>query len=138
MLQSRMRSENPKALMTEINVTPLVDICLVLVIIFMVTTAMFLQPPFEVSLPPAHARDQAGTGPVFVAIGEDGRLAINESPVAEDRFEDAIMLRLLQSPSKRVIIRADAKVASLKVLKTLEAVKAAGAERISFGTEEVR
>ena len=46
MLKSKMRSDDRREMVTEINVTPLVDVCLVLVIIFMVTTAMFLQPPF--------------------------------------------------------------------------------------------
>ncbi len=129
---------SPNEIMAEINVTPLVDICLVLVIIFMVTTAMFLQPPFDVKVPLTHATDQGKDGNLFVAISSDGNLAINEAKIATPDFPEAIATKLLQSRTKRVIIRADSAVLSQTVLDALDTIKQAGAQHISFGTEEKR
>lgn len=135
MLKSKMRSENPKELMCEINVTPLVDICLVLVIIFMVTTAMFLQPPFQVALPKAHAEDKSADGNIFVAVGRDGSLAVNEGKVADADFVEAISTKLHFSRTKSVVIRADEGATSGAVIDIMNTVKQAGARRITFGTE---
>jgi biopolymer transport protein ExbD len=132
------KKNSPNTIMAEINVTPLVDICLVLVIIFMVTTAMFLQPPFEVWVPKTMATDQGREGNLFVAIASDGNLAINEAKVTSRDFPEIIATRLLQSQTKRVIIRADARVLSQTVLQALDTIKQAGAQHISFGTEEKR
>ncbi len=131
-----MRSEDPKPLLTDINVTPLVDICLVMVIIFMVTTSIFLQPPFPVKLPKAITAEQTKEENLFIAIGPDGRLALNESPVAVADFPALIRARLQQSRTKLVVIRADELAESGTVLDVMREVKQAGARRITFGTEE--
>ncbi len=138
MLKSLMRSESPKSLMAEINVTPLVDVCLVMVIIFMVTTTAFLEPPFTVTLPKAHTAEQTKEENLFVAVAPDGRLAVNESPVAAGAFPGLVAEKLRQSRHKLVVIRADAEAESGAVIDVLQIVKKAGARRITFGTEEVK
>jgi biopolymer transport protein ExbD len=135
MLKSQMRSENPRAMVTEINVTPLVDVCLVLVIIFMVTTAMFLQPPFEIKLPKAHTAEQTKEENLFVAVSPDGELAVNETKVSLAEFQTLIKDKLQHSRHKLVVIRADEKAKSGAVIDTLNLVKQAGARRITFGTD---
>jgi biopolymer transport protein ExbD len=135
MLKSQMRSDNPRTLVTEINVTPLVDVCLVLVIIFMVTTAMFLQPPFEIKLPKAHTAEQTKEENLFVAVAPDGSLAINETRVSLAEFQILIKEKLQHSRHKLVVIRADEKAKSGAVIDTLNLVKQAGARRITFGTD---
>lgn len=136
MLQSMMRGSSRKELVTEINVTPLVDVCLVLVIIFMVTTTMFLQPPFPIQLPKAHTAEQTKEENLFVAVSPDGGLAVNESQVASEAFPALIRARLQASRTKLVVIRADRQAQSGAVLDVLNEVKRAGARRITFGTEE--
>jgi biopolymer transport protein ExbD len=135
MLKSQMRSENPRAMVTEINVTPLVDVCLVLVIIFMVTTAMFLQPPFEIKLPKAHTAEQTKEENLFVAVAPDGQLAVNETKVSPAEFPGLIREKLQHSRHKLVVIRADERARSGAVIDTLNLVKQAGARRITFGTD---
>jgi biopolymer transport protein ExbD len=136
MLKSLMRNEAPKELLTDINVTPLVDICLVLVIIFMVTTTMFLQPPFEIKLPKARTAEQTKEENLFVAVSPDGGLAINEARVPTEGFPEAIREKLARSRLKLVVIRADENAASGAVIDALNVIKQAGARRITFGTEE--
>lgn len=136
MLQSKMRSERPKKILTDINVTPLVDVCLVLVIIFMVTTTMFLEPPFPVVLPKARTAEQTKEQNIFVAVAPDGSLAVNESRVEPGRFAETIGARLQASRTKLVVIRADENAQSGAVIDAMNIVKKAGARRITFGTEE--
>jgi biopolymer transport protein ExbD len=138
MLKSMMRNEAPKTIMSEINVTPLVDVCLVLVIIFMVTTTAFLQPPFEILLPKAHTAEQTKEENIFVAISPEGNLAINESQIPLEEFPATVAARLQQSRMKLVIIRADEKALSGTVIDVLNIVKKAGARRITFGTEQIQ
>jgi biopolymer transport protein ExbD len=135
MLKSKMRSENPKELVTDINVTPLVDVCLVLVIIFMVTTAMFLQPPFEIKLPKAHTSEQTKEENLFVAVSPNGELAVNESKVGLQEFQELIRDKIKRSRNKLVVIRADENAKSGAVIDALNMIKQAGARRITFGTE---
>jgi biopolymer transport protein ExbD len=137
MLKSLMRSEVAKSIMSEINVTPLVDVCLVLVIIFMVTTTAFLEPPFEIHLPKAHTAEQTKEEHLFVAISPEGGLAINESQIESGIFTEMITQKIKQSRHKLVIIRADEEAKSGAVLDVLNIVKKAGARRITFGTEEI-
>ena len=134
MLKSMMRSERPKDLMTEINVTPLVDVCLVLVIIFMVTTTIFLQPPFDVELPEAHTAEQTKEENIFVAVSPGGELAINERSVPVAAFAETIGRQLESSRRKLVVIRADEGARSGRVMDVLKIIKQAGARRITFGT----
>jgi biopolymer transport protein ExbD len=131
-----MRSESAKEMLTEINVTPLVDVCLVLVIIFMITTTAFLQPPFEIILPKAHTAEQTKEENIFVAVAPDGSLAINESRIESQEFGRLIKARLKKSRNKLVIIRADENSLSGSVIDILKIIKAAGARRITFGTEQ--
>lgn len=137
MLKSMMRSEAPKTIMAEINVTPLVDVCLVLVIIFMVTTTVFLEPPFAVKLPKAHTAEQTKEENIFVAVGPDSSLAVNETRVEAEAFPGIIRARLKRSRYKLVIIRADEQARSGAVIDVLNLVKEAGARRITFGTEAI-
>jgi biopolymer transport protein TolR len=137
MLPQRWNDHDSKEILAEINVTPLVDICLVLVIIFMVTTALFLEPPFKVVLPPAHSSDTRGDGNIFVTIAADGSLAVNERRTDLGAFADIITYQILLSKSKRVVIRADQNTLSDKVLAVLAMIKDSGAHQISFGTDEV-
>jgi biopolymer transport protein ExbD len=135
MLKSLMRSESPKNLMTEINVTPLVDVCLVMVIIFMVTTTAFLEPPFKIILPKAHTAEQTKEENIFVGISPEGGLAINESRIAPEQFAAMIAEKLQKSRKKLVVIRADEKASSGQVIDVLNLIKKSGARRITFGTE---
>ena len=138
MLKSVMRSESSQSIISEINVTPLVDVSLVLVIIFMVTTAAFLEPPFEITLPKAHTSEQTKEENIFVAISPDGSLAINESQIDGDKFAGLVADKIKRSRMKLVIIRADQGAMSGTVIDVLNIVKKAGARRITFGTEEIR
>ena len=122
---------------SEINVTPLVDVVLVLLIIFMVVTPL-LHRGVPIDLPETahHARKQDTGSQLVVSIRDDGTY------VEADRLDDAALdVRLrqeLRSPARAVHVRADRSLKYGRVRAVLEALHVAGAGVIGMGSEERR
>jgi len=93
---------------SEINVTPLVDVCLVLLIIFMVVTPM-LQSGVDVNLPETNRPEkvQEGEKQLTIAIKADGQIFVGQNWVPKDNFATAIKTIFDQTPDKDVRIKAD-------------------------------
>jgi biopolymer transport protein TolR len=96
---------------SEINVTPLVDVVLVLLIIFMVITPL-LQRGKSVDLPESTqlSRLNEGGDPVFLSVTKDGRLYIDKAEVPRAELAQAVRAELLKSPHAPVLLRADREV----------------------------
>lgn len=122
-----------RGMIVGINVTPLVDITLVLLIIFIVTARIVVAPAVPMDLP------QAATGQevqvVFsVMLPQDGTLLVNGSPVADRRELTARAATALQeNPELRAVVHADGDVAHRQVLSAMDALREAGVSRIAFG-----
>ena len=76
-------------IVAEINITPLTDVFLVLLVIFMVTTSVIQNQGKNIDLPGADVSDETPQG-VTVAVGADGEIMINDAVVAEDRLFDSL------------------------------------------------
>jgi len=119
-----------KGLNAEINVTPLVDVCLVLLIIFMVVVPQ-LQRGEEVELPraahPAKPKPDAPE-PLLVAIRQDGQVLVQKKQVTEKELPKEVreMLKKPESQGKPVLVKADSRLTFGKVRKVLEILQAAG------------
>ena len=120
---------------TAINVTPLVDVCLVLVIIFMVTAPLFSQPIMEVELPKAITDEGEASENITITINPDGNLAVNAKEVTFEELKPELTLKLQESVEKFVIIRADKLTNHGIVLKALDLAKELGAKKMVFATE---
>ncbi|MCK5218523.1 biopolymer transporter ExbD [bacterium] len=120
---------------TAINVTPLVDVCLVLVIIFMVTAPLFSQPIMEVELPKAITDEGEASENITITINPDGKLAVNAKEVTFEELKPELTLKLQESVEKFVIIRADKLTNHGIVLKALDLAKELGAKKMVFATE---
>jgi len=120
---------------TEINVTPLVDVCLVLVIIFMVTAPLFSQPVMEVELPKAVTDEGEATENITITIDPDDRVAVNAKEVSFDELKAELKQKLKESSKKYVVIRADRLTNHGSVLKALDLAKELGAKKMVFATE---
>ena len=122
---------------TGINVTPLVDVCLVLVIIFMVTTPLLSEPAFDVDLPPAHTQEGKESDKVTISLSAEGRIAIDaeEFPSVEAMFKH-LKLALLKTESQLVVIRADRDALHGQLTALMAQAKAAGARSMSIATEK--
>jgi biopolymer transport protein ExbD len=119
---------------TGINVTPLVDITLVLLIIFMVTTKIVLNQTVPLDLPKA-ATGTSDVQVVFsIVLAADGRVVVDSKEVASD---DAILPLAreaqAQHPELRAVIKADSAVQHGRVIHVLDLLKQAKVSKIAFG-----
>ena len=130
-----MQTGGQDDIVTGINVTPLVDVGLVLVIIFMVTAPLFEQPTLQVTLPKTHTEEGEERENITVTIAADGKMAVNEQEVTADRFEAVLKSKLARSTEKNVVLRADQDALHGSLLEALRAAKELGAKSISIATE---
>ncbi|MBI2069943.1 MAG: biopolymer transporter ExbD [Elusimicrobia bacterium] len=119
---------------TGINVTPLVDVCLVLVIIFMVTAPILNQSTLSVDLPKAKTKEGEEKSNVTITITKDKRWAVNEQEIAADEIEKVLPARIRQTPDKLVVIKADQEALHGELLSAMRAAKNAGAKSITIAT----
>ena len=121
---------------SQINVTPLVDVMLVLLIIFMVT-APIIQQGVEVSIPKVKAAALKSEEQEFVvSITRDGDTYLNDAKLAPAELTDKLEAISHTRPDLQVFIRADEQVAYGKVIRTMAAIKAAGIENVGMVTQE--
>lgn len=120
---------------SDINVTPLVDVCLVLVIIFMVTAPLFSQPVMEVELPKAITDEGESAENITITIDPDEQIAVNAKQVTIEELKGELKAKILESSDKYVIIRADKLTNHGIVIKALDMAKELGAKKLVFATE---
>jgi biopolymer transport protein TolR len=127
-----MRAERDREVMSEINVTPFVDVMLVLLIIFMVT-APLLQQGIDVNLPKAKGKDMPPEERIALVIKRDQKIYMNDTPVTVGE-----MRRKLESISKmnpNVFLKADKDVPYGLVVEVMGEIKEAGIEKLGMVTE---
>lgn len=121
---------------TGINITPLVDVCLVLVIIFMVATPLMMQPNLPVELPKARTSEGKETDNVTITITSAGLWALNESEMPPDRMASALKRKMEESRDRYVIVRADRQTPYGFVQKALRMARDSGARTLAIATEQ--
>ena len=120
-------------IVAEINITPLVDIFLVLLIIFMVTTSVITSQGKEVNLPGAAVAKATPSG-VTVTIDAEGGIQVGEKSVSAAALPQALKAALGASREKGVILRGDRKVLLGQAVSVLDAAQQAGASGIALAT----
>jgi biopolymer transport protein ExbD len=122
-----MRLGEPARMQAAINITPLVDVVLVLLIIFMVMAPEMRKGP-DVNLPntakPSEQGDERGR--ILVSIDDAGRLWINDQQVAVEQFGDALRAAVGSETEPKVVIRGDARLNFRQVREAMIAVEEAG------------
>jgi biopolymer transport protein TolR len=129
-----MRATRSIALQSEINVTPLVDVCLVLLIIFMVVTPVIVNG-VQVRLPPAATADPLARQPLLVTINADGVIYVGASVLRGDQLADELQ-RLRAQADRPVIVRAEKTLPYGEVVRVLDACRTAGFEQVGLGAEK--
>lgn len=122
-------------LVTGINVTPLVDIMLVLLIVFMVTARFAGDAAIQVRLPTASSAEAAPTPSLTVTLDAKGGLFLLEEPVDENGLSANLEREARLNPGVRVTLAADQDLAYRKVVQTLDLIKRAGVTRVALASE---
>jgi biopolymer transport protein ExbD/biopolymer transport protein TolR len=122
-----MRLGEGAKMQSSINVTPLVDVVLVLLIIFMVMAPQMRKGP-DVRLPKTEKPSQQGDerGRILVSIDQAGEMWINDKQVAPEQFGDALHAAVAAETDPKVVIRGDAKLNFRQVREAMQAVEQAG------------
>ena len=131
----RLQSETSNTI-AKINVTPIIDVALVLVIILMITAPMIAVSDVDVKLPQAQTRNLEGHDRITVTLGAHGELAVDETNIDLSVLQATIAARLADREDVIVVIRADQSVAYGAVRRVVEAARAAGARRVAVGTQQ--
>jgi biopolymer transport protein ExbD len=119
-----------------VNIVPVIDLCLVLLVILLVVSPMLEKPPVDVTLPHADTKTEKENN-ISITIAPDGRMAVNTDVVRRERLPKLLPVLLLeQGQDTVVVIRADKQVLYGELTDLLKIVKEAGAKRISLGTEQ--
>ncbi len=118
-----------------INVTPLVDITLVLLIIFMVTATVMVNPAIRVKLPRAAGATDAPKTNLSLVLNVNGQLFVNGSPVTLDQARKLIVQAVKSDPGTQVLIAADRGVQYQKVVDLITLVNRSGAKNFALNVE---
>ena len=123
--------------LSEINIIPLVDVVLVLLLIFMLTAPMMYRG-IDVNLPKSSGKPTAVEERVVLTLTKDRGFFLNDRPVATGALESQIKSAFQSRSDKVLYLKADAGLAYGQVVETMDRVRRAGVERLGMVTEPAR
>ena len=130
-------NDDISGIVAEINITPLTDIFLVLLIIFMITSSAMIESGGKVNLPKAVATKSESRG-TTVTLTPKHEIYVNQKKVSEENLEPALKDALNTSADKTVILRGDRDVLFGDTVKVMSIIKRAGASEIAIAAEAER
>jgi biopolymer transport protein TolR len=134
----RGRGPRVSTALAEINVVPLVDVMLVLLVIFMVTAPM-MQQGFEVNLPQSRQSKPISAEPIYVTVPStfrrDSAVQLGDERMPLSVLGERVRQALLSTSTKDVYLRGDGAVTYADILKVMDALKAGGVEKVALSTQ---
>jgi biopolymer transport protein ExbD len=130
-------NDDVSGIVAEINITPLTDIFLVLLIIFMITSSAMIESGGKINLPKAVATKSESRG-TTVTLTPKHEIYVNQKKVNEENLEPALKDALNTSVDKTVILRGDRDVLFGDTVKVMSIIKRAGASEIAIAAEAER
>ena len=124
-----------KQIFSEINITPLTDIFLVLLIIMMVLAPTFQSVDKNISVPEINSGVNVEHKEVIVSVTKDNQIFVNETQVAPDNLAVELKELLPSAPDKNIVVRADEKTKSVEIMKIIAAAQARGYEKLTVAGE---
>ena len=121
---------------TEINITPFVDVVLVLLVIFMVTAPMMIKSTMDLKLPSAKNIDQVEQTTLGITILKSGNVMLNGTLISPQDLADEIRTSTNKNPKVQVIIIADKMATHGMVIELIDRIKGAGATNFAFQVEK--
>lgn len=130
------KADQNDEMMSEINVVPLVDVILVVLIIFMVTAPMIMKPSINVNLPKAASGDATKPSKLNITIGADGKINLDGKVVQDAEVQTAAVAEVQKNPDIQAIISADKEVPHGRVVSVLDIVKSAGVKKFAISIDK--
>ena len=130
--------EGDGEIVAEINITPLTDVFLVLLIIFMVTSSVIANTGKNVKLPEAQEASATPPKAVSVTIAADGSVQVDGAAVTREALRAAIEAALAKTEEKGVILRGDGEIPYRDAVFVLDQAQLAGAETFALATSKKR
>jgi len=131
------RGSRRRSVSAEINVTPLVDVMLVLLVIFMATAPMLSAGvPVDIPDSDAGAIHEDDEGPIEVSLTGTGQIFVGETPVDQQRLLELLSAMTKDNPNRRIFLRADKKLDYGQVMGVLGSLNAAGYGKIALITQQ--
>jgi biopolymer transport protein ExbD len=128
-----------KGVKAEINITPLVDVVLVLLIIFMVVTPM-LQRGKDVRLPEVHKPDSENKegDPLILSLTQDKKIYLEQSMLDEGGLGEELRTEFTREPNRKVLLKGDERLTYGDVRRVMDVARKSGAKGISLGVQELK
>lgn len=130
-MASKISGDNDEPI-ADINIVPFVDIILVVLIIFMVTTPIIMKPSININLPKAGTGDETTPSELSIGISADGGLALNGKPTDEAAINAYAAELAGKRPDVQAIISADKDVPHGRVVGIIDAVKSGGVKKFAI------
>lgn len=130
------KADQHDEIMSEINVVPLVDVILVVLIIFMVTAPMIMKPSINVNLPKAASGEATTPSKLNITIGSDGKLNLDGQIVEDAQVQAKAQEEAGKNPDIQAIISADKDVPHGRVVSVLDIVKGAGVKKFAISIDK--
>ena len=122
-----------KFVMPEITLTPLIDVALTLLVIFMVTAPM-VQHGIKIDLPQGNSKEVGQEQELVVSMNREGKLYFNSYPIEKDRLFDALKKSMNGRTDIPVYVRADEHLSYGKVIEVVDELKQAGIQYVAMST----
>ena len=129
-------SKSRTKIISEINITPLTDVVMVLLVIFMVTTPLMMQQALKIKLPTAATAEPQAELTTTITVTPGDIIYLNKAQVTLDDLKGLLASRMATSEDKTVVIRADKTVLHGMVVQILDVAKEAGALKLAIATEQ--
>jgi biopolymer transport protein ExbD len=129
------RRKNRASIMAEINITPFTDVVLVLLIIFMITTPMLMQPGIKVNLPQTQTQEDLEDTSIEVTIPKSGLIVINGTAYNESSVEDAVRNVIAKYPNKPIVIKGDKDVKYDAIIRFMDIARKVGASKFALAAD---
>lgn len=128
-------SSSDEDLISGINVTPLVDVVLVLLIIFLITAPVLYQSAIKVQLPKAKSGEQSQKSPLTFTVSKDGELAWDKQKISWDELTQRLGKMGAAASEETAIISADQSTSHGTVIKLMDTLRQAGLTRFALNVE---
>jgi biopolymer transport protein TolR len=123
--------------MGEINITPLTDVMLVLLVIFMVTTPLILKAGIDINLPKAHVKPASPIQRLTISLSADGKVMLDNEAIALDQLGPRLSTMFKQGADPSVTVSADEQVPYGDAVRVLDIARQAGAAKLVLAAEPV-